>query len=364
MHLRYVFLPYICVIANKSNNPEEVFLPGCVFFWRVKLYCSEIWDVLHLNLAQGFVQIMIRNVALQVYVLVILLIIIWGLCWPINKIGLAFMPPIWYAAFRLLIGMISLFIIAVFSRKLIIPNRRDLPIVLVIGFLQMALFLSLITIGLDHVSAGRSAILVYTTPIWVMPLAILFFNEKLNKYNAIGFLLGMLGIFTLFSPWGMDWADSDALLGNGLLLLAALCWAVAILCARNMTWYRTPIELVPWQLLMGTCLVFIAAYSYQPSPSIDFNDTLIGSLLVTGVLGAAFGYWGSIVVSKELPSITVSLCFLAIPVSGLIFSALILHEPITFLIIVAMFFILTGIAFVAWGNHKQRKRNVMDGASL
>jgi drug/metabolite transporter (DMT)-like permease len=269
----------------------------------------------------------------RMYVLITLLVIIWGLSWPINKIGLAFMPPIWYAAFRLLIGMVSLFAIVFFGGKFVIPNRRDLPIIVVFGFLQMTLFMTLITIGLHYVSAGRSAILVYTTPIWVMPLAILFFNEKLTVYKAVGFLLGMVGILILFSPWEIDWSNRV-----------------------HMTWYRTPLELVPWQLLFGMLFVFTIAYIEEPAPLINWNHTLISSLLFTGALGAAFGYWGTMVVSKELPSITVSLCYLAIPVVSMIFSAFLVHEPIIFITVVAMLFILAGIACVVWGNYKQNNQ--------
>lgn len=297
---------------------------------------------------------MFRNAALRIYLLLILLVIIWGLCWPINKMGLAFMPPIWYAAYRLLIGMISLFLIVSLGGRFVIPDLRDLPIIIVFGLLQMALFLSLITIGLHYVSAGRSAMLVYTTPIWIAPLAILFFNEKLTTYKAVGLILGMLGILMLFSPWAIDWSSKAELLGSGILVLAAICWAIAILCARNMTWYRSPLELVPWQLFVGTGIVFIIAYLQHPAPLIVWNLTLIISLLFTGILGAAFGYWGSIVVSKELPSITVSLYYLAIPVVCLFFSALLLHESITAIIILAMLFILSGISCVVWGAHKQR----------
>lgn len=298
---------------------------------------------------------MVYNPTIRIYMLVILLIIVWGLCWPINKLGLAYIPPIWFAVFRLLIGTISLFCITLFAGKFALPTRKDLPIIFVFGLLQMAVFISLITIGLSYVSAGRSAMLVYTTPIWVTPLAILFFHEKLTIYKTIGFLLGIMGIFILFSPWEMDWSNKAVLLGNTLLLIAAFVWAVTILCARNMKWHHTPLELVPWQLLLGTLLVFIMAYLKQPAPLIKWNVTLIFSLVFTGTLGAAFGYWGSIVVSKELPSITASLCYLAVPVSGLIFSALLLHETITPMMIVAMLFILLGLTFVAWGNHKRNR---------
>lgn len=290
--------------------------------------------------------------SVRIYFLVVCLIIAWGLTWPIAKIGLAYIPSIWFAAFRLLIGMISIFILVAWTGNLIVPSKKDLPIILVMGIIQMALLIGFISTGLHYVDPGRSAMLVYTTPLWVIPLAVIFFKEELTIYKALGFLLGICGIFILFSPWGIDWSDKNALLGNALLMLGALSWAIAILCARNMTWHHTPLELIPWQLLIGTVPVFVLAYYVQPHESIQWNLPLICSLLFSGILGTAFGFWGSIVVSKELPSITVSLCYLAIPVAGIIFSALIIHEHITAIMVTAMLFILSGVACVAWGSRR------------
>lgn len=291
----------------------------------------------------------------RIYTLVFCLIIAWGLSWPIVKIGLEYMPSSWYAAYRLLIGMVSLFLMVAMTGNLVIPDKRDLPIIFVMGIIQMAVFLLLVTTGLHYVEAGRSAMLVYTTPLWVIPLAILFFNEKLTIYKLLGFLLGMTGIMVLFSPWGMDWSDHAALFGNGLLLLAALTWAIGILCARNMTWHRAPLELVPWQMALSMIPVFLLAYFMHPLELIHWNAALIGSLLFAGIFGTAFGFWGSMVVSKELPSITVSLCYLAIPVAGIAFSALIIHERVTHVMIIAMLLILSGIAMVAWGSRGSRQ---------
>jgi drug/metabolite transporter (DMT)-like permease len=275
--------------------------------------------------------------------LLIAVILIWGLSWPINKIGLEYMSPILFAASRLIVATISMFLVVILTRNFIWPTRQDLPIILTIGLLQMGIFVLLINIGLHLVEAGRSAILVYTTPIWVTPVAIFIFKEEAGFLKWLGLLLGIMGIIVLFGPWGVPWSNDIALLGNGILLIAALCWAIAIICARHMKWRHSPLKIVPWQLLIGTIPVLLLML-FEPSTKVtQWNWSLVGSLLFTGVMASALATWGIIVISKELPSITTSLSLLGVPVTGLIFSAIILKEHLTVINVTAMILIAGGL---------------------
>jgi drug/metabolite transporter (DMT)-like permease len=278
-----------------------------------------------------------------IYLILFAIVIVWGLSWPINKIGLAYIDPIWYAAFRLLTAAVSMLITVLIIKKLIIPKKQDWPLIIIIGLVQIGIFILLVNLGLKYVSAGRTAILVYTMPLWVMPIAAIFFKEHVHALKWIGFVLGICGIIILFSPWELNWHDHNALIGNGLLLIAALCWAISLLCARNMHWMRSPLELVTWQLFVGAIPVTIVACFTAPWHTIVWNHTLILSLLYTGIFGSAFGYWGAITISKELPSTTASLSLLAVPVASLLFSAAILHEHITVPTLIAMILILSGV---------------------
>lgn len=285
--------------------------------------------------------------SLKLIFLVLGVIIIWGLSWPVSKIGLGYMSPGWFVTFRLLIGSFTMFVIVASCGRFALPRLIDLPIILVIGLLQVALFMLFVNYGLHHVDASRSAILVYTTPIWVIPLAIFFFDEKVTVLQWIGFLLGVVGIVILLGPWAMDWSDPQTLLGNGCLLLAALSWAISMLCARHMEWSRPPFELIVWQLLVAVIPISCLAFITEPYQAIQWSPTLFACLLYAGVLATAFGYWGVVVISKELPSSKASLSFLGVPLAGFLFSALLLHEAITASIIGALSFILAGLIFVA-----------------
>ncbi len=282
----------------------------------------------------------------SIYLLLLGLIIIWGLSWPVSKIGLRYMPPLWFAAMRLSLGTVTMFFVVTCLGKFVWPRKEDLKIIFIIGFLQIGLFMTLVNIGLFHVDAGRSAILVYTTPLWVVPISVIFFKDHPSWKKWLGCGLGFIGILVLFNPLKVNWSDHQAMFGNCILLAAALCWAIAILCARHMRWARRPIELISWQLLVGTIPVIVYALYKNPQAHIIWDNTLLFSLIYSGVLATAFGYWGTVVISKELPPITTSLSLLAIPVIGLISSAFMLHETITLTLIVAMIFILLGLLCV------------------
>lgn len=291
----------------------------------------------------------------KIYLLFAAVVLIWGMGWPMNKLGMQYIPGLWFAAFRLTIAAILVFMGAGLIGKWIWPNKRDLPIILSMGFLQMGFYTLFINLGLQFVEAGRSSILTNTASFWVIPLAIIFFNEKINTLKWLGFILGIAGILVLFSPWTIDWSDKQMLLGNSLLLLAALSFALSIICARNMNWHRSSLELLPWQLLVGAVFVTLLACYLEPHPTLEWNSISYGTLFYTGVLGTAFGYPGVVIISKSLPSITVSLGFLGVPVCGLLFSMLILDEPITKAIIIAMILIPAGLICVAMSNRKVKR---------
>jgi drug/metabolite transporter (DMT)-like permease len=176
----------------------------------------------------------------QAWIVLALSIVAFGIHWPIMKIGLRAIGPEWFAVLRLA-GAAVLYAAALAAgRRLTWPTRRDLPMVVSLGIFQMALMIGLITFGVASVGAGRSAILAYTTPLWVIPGAILLLGERLDKWQIGGLAGGMLGIAILFNPLDFDWADRKVLVGNASVLLAALASAAAMLHIRGHKWDSDP----------------------------------------------------------------------------------------------------------------------------
>lgn len=287
-----------------------------------------------------------RNNATSSYGMLLLVVLFWGLNWPIMKIGLDFIPPLFFGAARMAIGSAIFFVILAAMNRLEMPTRGDLRIVLSEGILHMAAPIGLMNLALLSVDAGRSSVLSFTTTLWITPFSVIFLGVRPTARKWLGFVLGMVGILILFSPTEVDWSSPGEVVGNVLLMLAALTWAVAILIARSQTWNLTPLQLVPWQLALSAVCLGIPAFVFESGEQITWAVSLAWILAFNGAIASGFCFWGALIVAKELPSIDASIGFLGVPVAGVIFSAIILGEPITLPLLMGLILIVIGISVV------------------
>jgi drug/metabolite transporter (DMT)-like permease len=280
----------------------------------------------------------------QALLLFATVIFAWGLNWAVTKELVRSAPPFWATAIRSGVATVALGVVLVARRQMVWPPRGDIPVVLAVGLLHMVAFSVLVAFGLQLVPVGRSIVLGYTFPLWVAPAAWLLLHEKLPPLRLLGLAMGLVGLGTMFNPLAFNWRDSNALLGNALILLAAVCWAGNILYLRVHRWIATPVQLLFWQTLLATIALTGLAFAVDGVPHIVWTPVLAANFLYGGVFGIALAYWAMSMVNRSLPAVTTSLGVLATPVVGVITSAVVFGEPVTGSLIFAMAMILGGIA--------------------
>jgi len=280
------------------------------------------------------------------YPLLLLLVIVWGTNWPIVKLGLHDISPLWLGAARLALGAVALFALVALRGQLHLPRCGDLPMIADVGLGQMCAFMLVLNIAVQYVPAGRAAILAYTTPLWVAPGAVLLLGERMTPRMAAGLLLGLAGVVVLFNPAAMDWDDRQVVIGNALLMLAALIWAALILHVRVHRWVSGPLELAPWQALTALVPTTIVALLFEDFGQIAWTGRVIGVIAYNGLLATAFGVWAMVWVSRALPAISSSLGFLGAPVVGYLAAAWLLDEPITTTLTIGLALIAGGVFLV------------------
>ena len=191
----------------------------------------------------------------------------------------------------------------------------DLPIVVSVGLLQMLANATLVIFALRFVPPGRSSVLGYTTPLWVIPLAMLL-GERPTARTLGGTFLGLAGMALLFSPTSLDWGNRQMVFGQILLMLAAIAWSICIVHIRGHRWQASPLDLAPWQMLLAAAPLAIAAPLVDgPAPG-DFGPGFWMTTLYIGVLATAFAFRAVVEANRRLSATTTSNAMLAVPRCG------------------------------------------------
>lgn len=304
-----------------------------------------------------------QTIRLSTVALVASLVLVWGCNWPAMKVVLTYISPLQFASLRMAMGTLSLFIVtAYWNGGVKLPARADLPVIFSVGLLQMVGFLALVNLALMNVPAGRSAILAYTTPIWVVPAAVLILGERLSLAKALALLLGLAGVAFMFNPAGFDWSDRQAIMGNAYLLAAAGLWAAAIIHVRKHRWAGSPLTLAPWQMLIGFIPLAILTWWVEgPPPAVHFSMETVLLAVYSGPLVTAFPFWAAVTIARILPAVTVSLTLLLVPEVGLLSSALVLGERLDVTSVAGLLLIVSGVAAISLANARESRVGATKG---
>jgi drug/metabolite transporter (DMT)-like permease len=287
-----------------------------------------------------------------VYVLAAGTIAVLGLNWPIMSIGVDHVPPLWLAALRIGGAAIVVGVVAV-ARGIAAPPRADLPILWSVGLVRLALVTALVFSALAIVPPGRSSILVYTSSLWTVPIAVVFLHERLTSLRAFGLLLGSIGVVLLLEPWSLEWGDADLLVGIGMLLVAAIANAATTVHIRGHRWAGTPLGLMPWQMAVATVPIAAFAVIVEGSPAIVWDAPTVAIVAYQVLLGSAFGFWGLLTISRSLPAITTNLLLMAVPVVGLASSIALTDESLTVAVATSLVLILVGVGLGVASDRRQ-----------
>lgn len=286
--------------------------------------------------------------------LLVLLVLSWGFNWIFAKMTLEYVSPVWVTTLRLLPACALFFALCLATGRVRVPVKADLPVVFSIGLLHMVGFSVLVSIGLQYLPAGKSIVLAYTSPLWVVPAAWFFLREPLTVRRLLGLLIGLSGVVLIMQPGQMDWSDPNIVLGHVFMLTGALCWAISIVYGRVHKWVTPPFSLLPWQMLVGGVVQLLLALVIEGIPHINWTLELWLLLGFNCLIGNGLAYWMMNLVSRDLPAGVVSMGLLGVPVIGLVCSSLFLVETLGLPLVIAAVLIILGIVLGTVAGHKKQ----------
>ena len=106
----------------------------------------------------------------------LILSLVWGANWIVMKTVLAYIGPLTFSAIRYVAGTMVLFLFLIVTRESLVPTPWEPT--LLIGLTQTAGFQAFVQLSLITGGAGKMALIAYTMPFWVIPLAWIVLGDK------------------------------------------------------------------------------------------------------------------------------------------------------------------------------------------
>ena len=255
-----------------------------------------------------------------------LLIVVWAVSWPVIKVGVGTIPPIWYGCLRFLIASVCMFVFVGLRRELAFPSRLDWPLIAISGTLQMATYAALTGLALTILPPGRASVLAFSTPLWVVPLAGWWLHERVSRRALLGVVMGLAGALAIAAP-SLHPEGASQIIAYLLLMGAAAAWAVTIVFVRAHHFTATALALAPWQMLLAAILLLPVAILIEGRPPL-IGASGAASLAYVGPVATAFAYWAVVEAGRHFRASTMSMALMASPSLGILISAITLGEEI------------------------------------
>ena len=276
----------------------------------------------------------------------------WGLNWPIMKIALAQMPLWTFRSLSVAGGAAGMFLIAWAGGHRLLPPPAHWGRLAVSSVFNVTLWNLCIAYGLMHLPVGRSVILAYTMPLWVVLLSRVFLNERLTRRRLAGVGLGMAAMALLI---GSELAVLRAApIGAALIVAAAVSWAVGTVLVKRYPTDLPTTAFTAWQVLIGGVPIAIGALLLEDPHWRQIPWPATFAVCYNIVVAFVFCYWAWYKIVSRTSAGVSALGTLMIPVVGVFSSMLVLGERPSWQEYAALALVMTAIATVVVPGGKTR----------
>ena len=279
------------------------------------------------------------------YLLLLVVWLSWGLSYPLTAIALRDLD-LWTlrtavngAAALVLLGT------AVASGASVRVPRGEWLALAVASTFNIAIFQIGMTYGVSLLSPGRTAVIVYTMPIWAALFAMLLLRERLSAERAVALGLGLVALVVLLDQ---DLSKLvNAPLGAALTLMSAISFGFGTVWMKRRRWSITPMVSGGWQLLIGMVPLLTVWLILRPDPAwtgVNVESWFAIAYLVLASNVLAYIAWFRVI--AIFPAVVSGIGTLAIPIIGVLSSAALVGEEIGWRELSALLLVCFALALV------------------
>ncbi len=278
--------------------------------------------------------------------------LIWGATFMVVAIALEGYGPLTVACARTTLGAVALLSLMQFLRR---PwpdfTPRMIKYLVVIGLLNTALPFALLSWGQQFVPSAFAGISMAALPLFVLPLAHVFTDEKMSLRNTLGVVLGFVGATVLIGPGVLQIGTGMEPLGQIACVAASLSYAVSSIMTRRCP-PIDPVVMSALLLCVGSAALMPAMLLIEGVPSLGATRPTV-AIIALGLVPTAFAALLRVATIQTAGAIFMTLVNYQVPVWSMIFGAWILSEVLPLRFFVALALILTGLMISQWASLKR-----------
>lgn len=278
--------------------------------------------------------------------ILVLLTLVWGLNWPVMKMGVTGYPALTFRALSIMLGLPVLALALVLLKVPFRVPRRHWRELGWLTLTNMLVWHVCIILAVQNLSSGRAAILGYTMPIFSALIGALVFSAALSRRAWLGVGAAALGVGLLL------WHELTGMAGKpgyvALALFAAAVWALGTQLLRRSRIELPTLTLSFWMTAIAGLTLGVLAALFErdhwrvPAPAVSWAIAY-NAVLIFGYAHAAWFY-----LARSLPPIASTLSVMFIPVLGVFSGASWLGEVLHWQDWAAVALMVVAIASVLW----------------
>ena len=268
-------------------------------------------------------------------------LLFWASAFAGIRAGLEAYAPGHLALFRFLVASVMLAGYAV-STRMRLPDKRDLPAILLLGFLGITVYHTALTYGEVTVTAGAASLLIAFAPVCIVLLAAVFLGERLRVWGWLGIAVSFAGVVLIALGEGEGVQFNT---GAFLILLAAFSASLYIVFQKRYLIKYSAIQFTTYAIWAGTLFLLVFLPGLAQTIRIAPLDTTL-AVVYLGVFPAALAYvtW-TYALSRAPASIVASFLYLS-PVLAILIAWVWLGEMPVALSLIGGFISLSGVILV------------------